>query len=133
MAGLLSAGASVFAAPSADARCVHSGLVFSCVTAGAKPIMLSCYGADTGGVQTCIDFSGNTVLVGRHWRNHLTEVPDAASGGTSTDTQTDTSTQMTSSEDASFDAQLSAALAANAAASRRSGGTTRTKQQRPSR
>jgi hypothetical protein len=120
LAAILSSGA-------AEARCVHAGLVYSCLTISGKHVMLSCYGSGTGGVQTCIDFHGNSMLVGRHWRNHLDVVPATpgeTGGSAGDDDSADASTPDTASasgltvqstmvEDSSFDSQLSSALAAN--------------------
>lgn len=123
VAGLALAVASSLAPLPAHARCIHSGAVYTCITSSGPPLLLSCYG--TGGVQTCIDSSGKAVVVGQHWRKPVASPPDTAS--------TDAPPQVTATEDVSFDAQLAAALAANPAASRSPGGTTRTKQQRPTR
>jgi len=129
-AGLVIAGLCLVAASPAEARCVHSGLVYSCVQTGGKTVMLTCYGA--GNVQNCIDFSGNVVLVGRYWRNHLTTVPDESVAPASTDegeqTQSaspSTSTEMTTTEDVDFDMQLSSALDAKGASSQSSASSTR--------
>jgi hypothetical protein len=129
IAALVTAGAMLVALAPAEARCVHSGQIYSCTVPRGKPIMMSCFGVSRG-LLSCIDFSGKTVLVGQHWKNQVKTVPD------STDTESDTSTQLASSADAAaadalFDSQLSSALEANASKSTTStsaSSTTRKKQ-----
>lgn len=115
IAVLALAGVTLVAALPAEARCVHSGQIYSCTVPRGKPIMMSCFGVSRG-LLSCIDFSGKTVLVGQHWKNQVKSAPD------STDTESDTSTQLASSADAAaadalFDSQLSSALEANASKS----------------
>ena len=88
----------------AEARCVKSGMVYSCLTPGGPPIMMTCYG--TGGARTCADFAGKIIIVGQHWRMQLVDDP----------TSTDASMTLTPTEDVSFEQQLETALAANTAA-----------------
>jgi hypothetical protein len=138
IAALVLAGSGFLAAPAAEAKCVRSGVIYTCLTPSGPPIMLSCYGA--GGVQTCIDFSGKTILVGHHWRNELTitSVQDVSAvattdtpGQTASSDQIDTgsSTTVTTSSETDFETELATALAANAAAkSKTASSSTRTKQ-----
>jgi hypothetical protein len=116
------AGAACLSGNSAEARCISSGVIYSCVTNGGPPVLLSCFG--TGAVQTCIDASGKSVIVGHHWRRQFTSSDDPSSDGTA-----DNSTQMQTVDETSFEAELSSALAANAAAAKSTAKPTSTRRQ----
>jgi hypothetical protein len=135
MAAVLSAAAWLCTEPAA-ARCVSSGAIYSCDLAGGPTIMLSCFGAQTGGVQTCIDFSGRSLVVGQHWQDRLSETPATSPAPGPTDAEESTVPQTASADvqitplpDVTFEDQLSAALAASAPRAQSAGAAAPGKQQ----
>lgn len=99
----LAAACVVMAPIAAGARCIESGVLYSCTTVQGGHVQLSCYGVGT--IQTCIANTGQSVLVGPHWRTDL-------SAGVSTQGSSSAPTPTT---DISFESQLSSAIAANPA------------------
>jgi hypothetical protein len=58
------AGGLTLSATTAEAACLHTNQLWSCTNASGVPLELFCFGA--GVVMTCMEFSGEWILVSPH-------------------------------------------------------------------
>ncbi|MBS0559860.1 MAG: hypothetical protein JSR21_07380 [Proteobacteria bacterium] len=100
VAALVCAATFLMPAKRAEAGCLHTAQLYSCVSPGGKVVQLYCIGS--GIVQTCMDFQGGWILVAPH--EVLSQVASASSGGSAM------------SETSMADSQVTSALATSYAA-----------------
>jgi hypothetical protein len=64
VAACVLAGGLTLSATTAEAACLHTNQLWSCTNASGEPLELFCFGA--GVVMTCMEFSGDWILVSPH-------------------------------------------------------------------